>query len=189
MRKIHFYLLLIVGLFVTLYSCDNAKTPQEYLREEKKAVDRFISRNDIKVLKEYPADGVFQENEYFRTPDGLYIHVVDSGNGKRVRPHNSADSYRSTVLVRFDYYLDVKSYVSGDTTKYSLGYAYLPIEFKYGIPGSYGDLACNGWAVPLSYVGEEAIVDLIIPSSLGASSHNSAYRAIFYKNLKYTRFD
>ena len=183
MQRIHFYSLLIVTLFVTLYSCDNTKTPQEYLREEKKAMDRFISRNDIKVLNEYPEDGVFQENEYFRTPDGLYFHVVDSGNGKRVRP------LVDNVMVRFDHYLDVKQYVSGDTTKYKLSYAYFPIEFRYGIPGSYGDFACNGWAVPLSYIGEEAIIDILIPSSLGASSDNSAYRAVFYKNLKYTRFN
>ena len=183
MQRIHFYLLLIVTLFVTLYSCDNTKTPQEYLREEKKAVDRFISRNDIRVLREYPADGVFQENEYFRTPDGLYIHVVDSGNGKRVRP------MIDNVMVRFDHYLDVKKYVSGDTTKYTLNYTGFPIEFRYGIPGSYGSYACNGWAAPLTYVGEEAVVNLIIPSALGASSDNSAYRAVFYKNLKYTRFN
>ena len=183
MRRIHFYSLFIVTLFVTLYSCDNRKTPQEYLREEKKAVDRFINRNDIRVLREYPTNGVFQENEYFRTPDGLYINVVDSGNGKRVRP------LIDNVMVRFDHYLDVKSYVSGDTTKYALNYAYFPIEFRYGIPGSYGVFACAGWAIPLSYVGEEAVINLIIPSSLGASSDNSAYRAIFYKNLKYTRFN
>jgi hypothetical protein len=187
MRKIFLFVLPITGLFIAFSSCDNSKTAQEYLREEKKAIERYIDRKGIGVTSDYlPAfkNGTngFETNKYFRTTEGLYIHVVDSGNGKRVRP------LLDEVLVRFDYYFDIKAYAGGDTTQYTLPYTQFPVEFKYGT-GSYSSyFACNGWAIPLSYMGEGAIIDLIIPSSLGSQSDNSAYRPVFYKNLRYTKF-
>jgi FKBP-type peptidyl-prolyl cis-trans isomerase len=189
MKQIFLFTLSIVSLFLSFFSCNNAKTAQEYLREEKKAIERYIDRNGIEVVGDYLAafennKNGFAANKYFRTDDGLYIHVVDSGNGKRVRP------YLDEVMVRFDYYFDIKNHVGGDTAKYSVSYTQLPFVFRYGIPGSYSSsyFVCSGWTIPLSYMGEGAIVDLIIPSSLGAQSDNTSYRPVFYKNLHYTKF-
>jgi hypothetical protein len=183
MRKIFLFTLFLVVLSIALSSCDNTKTPQEYLREEKKAIERYIDSNGIVVLNSYPTDSVFEENEYFRTSDGLYFHVTNPGMGNKVRP------MVDEVMVRFEYYFDVKSYVSGDTTKSTLYYTQFPIEFRYGISGTYDAYyACNGWAIPLTYVNEGAIIDIIIPSALGSQSNSSAYRPIFYKNLHYSKF-
>jgi hypothetical protein len=181
MRKTSFIILSIIGLFILLPACDKTKTPQEYLREEKKAIERFISREGITVLNSYPSDSIFGEKEFYKTDRGLYVHVVNPGN-KRVKAYDE-------VLVRFDYYFDVKDYVSGDTIKYSVDYNLLPFSFIYGIAGSYDTyFGCNGWAIPLAYVGENGVVDLIIPSSLGSQGDSQSYRAKYYKNLKYTRF-
>ncbi|MDR0505990.1 MAG: DUF4827 domain-containing protein [Dysgonamonadaceae bacterium] len=183
MRKIFIFILSWGILFVALFSCSKTKTPQEYLREEKRAIERYLERNNIQVTAEYPQNRSFAENEYFRTNDGLYIHVVDSGNGKKVRP------MIDDVSVRFDYFFDVKVFVGGDTTTYMLPYTYFPVSFRYGITSSYdGYYSCNGWAIPLNYVSEKAIIDLIIPSSLGSQSDNNAYIPRFYKNLQYTKF-
>jgi hypothetical protein len=183
MKKIFLLALSLIVLSVAFSSCDNTKTPQEYLREEKKAIERYIERNGIVVLGAYPADSIFKEKEYFRTSDGLYFHVTNPGNGKKVRP------LVDEVTVRFDYYFNVKDYIGGDTTKTSLPYTYFPIVFKYGISGSYDAyFACNGWAVPLTYVSEGAIIDIIIPSALGSQSNSNAYVPVFYKNLHYTKF-
>jgi hypothetical protein len=183
MRKTILFILSITVLFIAFYSCDNTKTAQEYLREEKKAIERYIDRSGIKVLSSYPSDSIFKENEYLTTNDGLYLQVVDKGSDKRVRP------LVDDVMVRFDYYFYVKDYVGGDTAKYKPNYQYFPLSFRYGISGSYGSsFVCNGWAIPLDYVGEGAIVNLIIPSSLGSQSDNQAYRPVFYKNLHYTKF-
>jgi hypothetical protein len=191
MRKTIIFILSVIFLGIANMACDNQKTLQEYIREEKKAVERYIDNQGIIVLNEYPKDKVFKEKEYFKTSDGLYIHVVDSGNGRRVVP------LVDEVLVRFEYYVYIKQYVSGnDSSSIVKGYS-VPIEFIYGQTGSYNSdpsgLACNGWAIPLSYVGEGAIVDLIIPSQLGGALHNSTYgtvvlEPVFYKNLKYTKF-
>jgi hypothetical protein len=160
---------------------------QEYIREERKSIERYILSQNIEVLKEYPKDSIFKENQYYKTSDGLYLHVTDRGNlDRRVEAYDE-------VLVRFDYFVYIKNYVSGQTDSIVLNYLYLPIPFRYGLTGSYvndpAQLACNGFAVPLSYVGEGAVVDLIIPSELGNSSDNSSFSPVFYKNLKYTKFN
>ena len=180
---------IFTGLFILLagfltISCDNSKSMQEYIREEKKAIERYILSQNIEVLNDYPADSVFKKNQYYKTDEGLYMHVADPGNtSRRVQVYDE-------VLVRFDYRYFIKSYVSGSTDSLVLNYAYFPIEFRYGI--SYDidriGLACSGFAIPLSYVGEGAVVDLIIPSELGNSTDNSSFAPVFYKNLKYTKF-
>jgi hypothetical protein len=179
--------LIIISWFVALLwvaaSCNESKTMQEYLREEKKAIERFIGNNDFVVLKNYPADGVFKENEYFRTQDGLYIHVVDSGNGNRVKS-------REEVTVRFEFMEQIKTndtIMWNDTgNKTDPDY---PYSFIYDIYQSYsGGRVCYGWVYPLSYVGEHAIVDLIVPSSLGSTTASAAFEPYFFKNLKYTSF-
>jgi hypothetical protein len=165
-------------------SCDQSKTMQEYLREEKKAIDRFISDNGFVVLKNYPADGVFKENEYFRTQDGLYIHVVDSGNGNRVKS-------REEVTVRFEFMSKIKppkdTIMWNDTgNKTDPDY---PYSFIYDVYQSYsGARVCYAWVYPLSYVGEHAVVDLIVPSSLGFKTASNSFEPYFFKKLKYTSF-
>ena len=186
MRKIPF---LLIAFFAFIgFSCNDFESMQEKLRKEKKAIEAFIKRNDINVLNEYPKDGVFGENDYFRTAEGLYIQVVDSGNGTRVVP------YIDEVQVRFDYLLDIKEHMSDETTGKYLGETLgLPKEFIYGNSASYAkdinhNLPCDGWALPLAYVGERAIVNLIVPSSLAGSSYSNNFTPLYFKNLRYTAF-
>lgn len=191
MKQIFLFALSIVILSLAFAACDDQKTAQEYLKEEKKAIDKYIDRQNIDVIYSYPEDGVFdlEKNQYFKTPvEGLYFQVVDSGNGKRVVP--AVDK----VQVRFDYFFDIKDFVGGNENLIYYQWIF-PFEFVYGIPGSYQKsendvfLACDGWAIPLNYVGEGAIVNLIIPSGIGNTSDQNSYRAVFYKNLHYTKFD
>jgi hypothetical protein len=137
------------------------------------------------VLAEYPQNGVFKEKQYYLTSEGLYLHVVNPGNTDRM-----INTYQE-VLLRFEYMYYIKNYVSGSTDSVVLSYLYFPIEFRYGV--SYDSdvtrLACHGFAIPLTYVGEGAVVDLIIPSELGNSTDNGNFAPVFYKNLKYTKFN
>lgn len=166
---------------------------QELLQEEKKSIDRFYNMNNFIPVKPYPRDRNFESNEYFRTDDGLFIHVVDSGNGKKAK-------YLNDVSVRYEYCQSIKAVVSGDTTKYYYplhpvylnNSPYLPMSFVYGISATYSSYStpvCQAWVIPLFYVGEEAVLDLIVPSSLGSSSDNTSITPVFYKNLRYTRFN
>jgi hypothetical protein len=167
-----------------LSSCDKQKTLQERLQEEKRAINRYIDRNRLVILDEYPKSKVFGEKEFFRTSDGLYIHVVDSGNGRR------AESLRDEVTVRFEYRHDIAVSDSSILKWNSSGLVY-PYSFKYGLSQSYsasGSLVCIAWVYPLLYVGEHAVVDLIVPSSLGSYSDNSNINPVFYKGVTYTNF-
>ena len=184
MRKVVVFILSFILLIGISISCDNSKSMQEYIREEKKAIERYILSQRIEVLDEYPQDSVFKENQYYKTSEGLYMHVVDPGNTER-----RIQTY-GEVLLRFDYMYYIKNYVSGSTDSIAISYVYFPIEFRYGISYSIDPtgLACAGFAIPLSYVGEGAVVDLIIPSELGNTNDNGSFAPVFYKNLKYTKF-
>jgi len=178
----------IVVVSCILFSCSQSKSLQELLQEEKKAIDRFIAMNDLVILKDYPKDGVFKEKEFFRTGDGLFFQVVDSGNGTRVRLLNE-------VSVRFDYNQNIKTAVQGDSSVW-VPNPYMPYTFVYGITQTYTSASsttyypnCQAWVLPLSYVGEGAVLNLIIPSALGSYMDNLNVTPVFYRNLRYTRFN
>ena len=187
------WVILIAVISCLSFSCSQSKSLQELLQEESKAIDRFIISNDFVILKNYPADGVFKENEYYKTADGLFFNVVDSGNGNRVQLLND-------VSVRFDYNLYLKDLAQGDSSIFVPPPSNLPYSFLYGIPqtytssyyysyyGYYSPL-CQAWVIPLSYVGEDAIVNMIVPSSIGSYTDNMNVMPVFYKNLHYTRFN
>ena len=174
-----------VMIFSCFFSgCNNSKSLQELLQEEQKAIDRFIKENNLVILKDYPANGVFKDNEYYRSSDGLFYHVVDSGNGLRAKVLND-------VSVRYESFQYVKNAVSGDTTKYVFS-SVVPYSFVYGISATYSstvDPVCQAWVIPLSNVSENAVLDMIIPSSLGSYYDNMNVSPVFYKGLRYTRFN
>ncbi|GHT72567.1 hypothetical protein AGMMS50262_01630 [Bacteroidia bacterium] len=192
MRKTVIFVLSAILLIVANMACNDQKTMQEYIREEKKAIERFIDQQGISVVTTYPT-GDFKENEYFKTNEGLYFHVVKRGNGTEVKP------LIDEITVRFNFYLDIKNYVSGKGDSIRIDFTvYGTPSFQYGQSGSYASdplclssgicLACSGWAIPLEHVTEGAVIDLIIPSALGNSTDNSNFTPVFYKNLKYTKF-
>ncbi|MDH8701612.1 hypothetical protein M2138_000959 [Dysgonomonadaceae bacterium PH5-43] len=186
-KTLVFITLCVLGAFF-MTACENEKTTQEYLREEKKAIERFMANRNFKVLSKYPEDHKFAADEFYRTSEGLYLQVVDSGNGRKVIP------LKDEVQVRFEYTIDIKSYLGSN--KDSLVYASYnpPMTFIYGNPGTYGkpsvseNYSCDGWAIPLNYVYEKAIVNLIVPSSIGMQYDNTYFVARYYKNLEYKKF-
>ena len=174
----------IAVVFCISFSCNEGKNLQELLQEERKAIDRYIVMNDLVVLKEYPKGRNFKDNEYFRTDDGLFLQVVDSGNGKRVK---SLDE----VSVRFDYLQYVKEAVQGIETVTPPPNPYDPYTFVYGIPQTYSAVypMSQAWVIPLLYVGEEAVLNIIVPSTIGSSYDYSNVLPVVYKNFRYTSFN
>lgn len=187
-------------------SCDEEYPTFEELKSaEKKRVNKIIAEKGITVLKEYPADKVFGENEFVELSSGIYLHVVDSGNGNR------AQINATTVLIRVELeYYDT----SADSTVRLSSFTNTasPFEFKYGQAYyivaaqtaanlSYGDPYAYYFSVGLesilSYVGDGAEVKLIVPgysevsSNVGGGSHFQTaslyqYVPIYYERVKYT---
>ena len=185
MKKAALGVVWIILLSCFFPSCNNSKSLQELLQEEQKAIDRFINENGFVILKNYPSDSVFKDKEYYRTTEGLFFHVVSPGNGNKVQLLND-------VSVRYDFCKYVKDAAAGDTTSYPFFNYGLPYSFVYGVTQTYSGTyspVCQAWVIPLSYVGENAVVDMIIPSSLGSYTDNTNVTPVFYQGLRYTRFN
>lgn len=187
MRKIIYalYAILAVSVFI---SCSESDENLENLTEEQ-IMQRFIKSQGIVILEEYPEDHNFGDNEYYKTDLGLYFQVVNFGNGKSAIPNVDI------VQVRFDYYINVNKYITGNRDTIVPRSEYFPMEFKYkGSNLGYYDsnnsnnYSCQGWAIPLDYIYEGAIVNLIIPSKLGIKNDREDKIIRFYKNLVYTNF-
>jgi hypothetical protein len=183
-------------------SCGNKyPTYDELVTAEKKEIKRIIAEKNISVLTEYPANGVFGVNEFVELSSGIYLNVVDSGNGNRAKVS------ATTVLIRAEL-----EYYSGDSVVKASFFSNTsaPFEFKYGYAyntvqahaanAGYGDpyalFFSLGLESVLSYVGEGAEVKLIVPAyseisnqsggSTFQTSSRQRYVPIYYGRVKYT---
>lgn len=190
MRKVLGLICFIIGLCVVFAACSSSETYADKLKNERKNISRFINEHNIVVLNQYPASGVFKENEYFRDPlTGVYINVIDSGNGNR-----ASSSKRSEVNVRF---WDAMTLPTADSDTISNNVAGLqPISLTYGIVATYSSsntssldyyYLSTGITAPLQYVGENARVRLIVPFATGSTYQLAAFKAMYYTQLQYTR--
>lgn len=195
MRNIFSWVFALVVVALLSTSCSSSETYADKLKEEKKQINRFLSAQGIEVLSSYPETGVFKENQFFRDPDtGVYINVVDSGNGKRASSTDLADVY-------FRFYDTATLPVDDSSIDKTNGDAdgLQPISFIYGNTNSYTSTSTSsyysyiylspGVTVPLKYVGEGAIVRLIVPFAQGSYYQSLSYQAIYYGRLKYVTID
>jgi len=157
------------------------------LKDERKCISRFISDNNIEVLKTYPANGTFADNQFVQLDNGVYLNVVDSGNGNR------AVSGQTTILCR----ARVKwlmEWLGADTaTVDNLGTDDGPMVFKYGVTIESTDefttyFCSSGLASALEYVGDSSTVKLIVPFAVSSQSFNTNGIPLYYSKVLY-RFD
>ncbi|MDD2437559.1 MAG: DUF4827 family protein [Massilibacteroides sp.] len=182
MKKGFNIVLMILGVVLFVSSCGNSKrTYTEMLKDERKMIRKLMDRENIVLLDKYPENGVFKENEFFQLSSGLYISVIDSGNGNR------AVSGSTNLLCRFEMeYMDVLN----DTAYYVDGFAndLYPMMFTYGASsasGSFYTYFGKGVVEPLQYIGDSAYVKLIVPFKIGGESQQSGGDPIYYKKLRY----
>ena len=195
MKNIFSWVLGLVVVVLATTSCSSSETYADKLKEERKQIDRFLSAQGFEVLSSYPADSVFKENQFFRDPDtGVYINVIDSGNGKRASATDLADVY-------FRFYDTATLPVDNSTIDKTNGDAggSQPVSFIYGNSNSYTSTNTSsyynyiylspGVTVPLKYVGEGAVVRLIVPFAQGSYYQSLSYQAIYYGRLKYEKIN
>ena len=174
-------LFLFVSIFFAasiFFACNKTETAQERLRKEQKAISRFISDRGF-IITNNPAE-MYDDNVFYKTREGLYIHVIDSGNGNKAK-------YNQEILVRFR---DLILFKSDSTVRMSNEAAdQSPVKFRFGNYSTYGTdawtLSGEGLAIGLSLVSDDAIVRLIIPSGLQASSRQSYFQPMYIGSLRY----
>lgn len=174
MRKISFIIITLLGLLIVGVSCNKTPTYIDRLNDEQKAIDKFISEKNIKVLKEYPADSTFASNEFYRDPtSGVYYNVVDKGGRK--------PAFGEEVYVR---YKNVRYLTGTDTTTYAGNFTSIlgPETLVYGNVKTY---VSSGWVVPLGNVGHLGRVKMIVPFNSGTAYDLSNYATVYYDLIEY----
>jgi len=181
-------LLLIVCGVICMASCNNAISYADMKKSQEKAIKRLISEKDFEILKDYPQDGVFGENQFVKLDNGIYLNVVDSGNGTRAKAG-------TIVIVRFNA-VDF----TNDDEYYSANFfdnSVQPLEFLYGsasyVVSQHSSSVDNyyvyfsaGMENILDYVGDGAVVKAIIPFEEGSSLQSSLGMAFYFDKMRFT---
>lgn len=200
LRNIFASMLVAFSLFAT--SCDDKdiKTLKELKDEQKETIDRLISDNNIIVVdltnKEQKLPDPIDNNVYYKFKNGLYLKVINKGDEMAERSKTNS-------------YLYLNGYVSHkENKKYSIFNSlssgeYMPIKFQYISQfTSYGDihyqlktqvpsgvnlddLMCEGLAYPLTVLGNNAKVSLIIPFELGPDFTYKTGSTLFVEEALY----
>ena len=187
----------IIALGVMASSCGKKiKSFSEYKKEEKEAINALIANENFEILDKYPANGVFGEKQFVLLENGCYLNVVDSGNGNR------AIIGKTLILMR----CSTVSMTPVDTNSYStFPNEFLPMEFIYGnIDAAKGRAVQNsaeymflspGIESALEYVGENAIVRMIIPfdngqslkypTGIGSAHQNDAKIPMYFDRIRF----
>lgn len=188
MKKISVIVFLLSGVFLLITSCNKQKTYADHLKDETKAIEKFIAKNKFTILKDFPKDTVFKANEFYRDPaTGVYVNIVDRGQYKeKVKPGEE-------VYVRFK---NLLYFMKNDTIKFDNLNPHTspnPQTLIYRGPvnminRSLYSTTVAGWVVPLPYVGNTATVRLIIPFNMGSSSDMNSFQPAYFETVQY-RFE
>ncbi|HBU46207.1 MAG TPA: DUF4827 family protein [Petrimonas sp.] len=189
MKKTHYIILCLLGLALVSTSCNKRRTYAEILKDETRAIEKFILENKLIVLDEFPSSLVFKTNEFYRDPaTGVYFNIIERGDtANKVKEGEE-------VYVRFSGLRYFTS--SNDTTEYSNLdpiRSPFPESLTYRGPVTVMNRSLYsgttpGWAVPLTYVGHAGRVKMIIPFNMGSQSDQQSYSTTYYDNVQY-RFE
>ena len=205
MKRLTWLFLAMIVVGIAIQACSDSKTYAEQLKDERNAINRYLTDNKIKVIsvEEFEKDTFTStvENEYVLFSSvGIYMQIVNRGSGDTLKN-------RDEVLVRFLEYDIMSGDTTGATNCYSDGsvdafYYTHPNNsyYEYGagqfvtengvwesrLMGYYSanyNMALSqlasvpmGWLVPLKYIKHNAHVKVIVPSKQG---HAYAMKAVY----------
>lgn len=195
--RIGILLIIMTGIFFT--ACNKNKTYADMKKDQKKAIDKLITEKGFEILYEYPKDSVFKENQFVKLDNGVYLNVVDSGNGNRAVPYSSTTGGTNVLMRCSGEFL----YITSDTT-FNTFSELVPIEFTYGqaslTMSKYANYYTSGLGYHpvciflssgvesiLEYVGEDSEVKLIVPFEVGSTyqSNNNYGAPLYYDKVKF----
>lgn len=188
--------LVTISFFISLcafVACDDGKTYIELREEEDKAIEKYLT-SDGRWVADIPADGNFltEENSenppYYRLPDDVYMQILSMGYLDSTRHFFVVDDkvyFRYTRMSLTDWADGIVSTsgnmndASGSSDQYYFTYttqmgSNYSMYFEYGL----------GIQYPLQYVGNGAMLRLVVPSKMGFSSEISDVIPYLY-TIKY----
>ena len=175
-----FNILLIACAVLMVVSCDKTKSYTDMLKAEKKAINRLIDEENFDILDEYPANGVFGPKQFVKLDNGVYLNVIDSGNGNR------AVLGKTTVLCRFSGVSIMEDSLSFNNFRTGTW----PVEFKFGLytaidSNPYNEFLSEGLATGLSYVGDSSYVQLIVPFKVSSDYYRNLGYPLYFSKVRY----
>lgn len=183
MNRTYILILTIFTVLISTLSCKDQKTYADYLKDETKAIDEFIIKNNFNILTKYPSNGVFGNNDFYKDPETkVYYNIIEYGDTTK------SLSFREEVYVRFK---GLKYFMIDDSTTYSNTEQKEPqvIEYYGPVnPNTRSYYSTPGWAVPLPRIGHNAVVKMIVPFNMGSSTERSQYMPSYYDRVEY-RFE
>ncbi len=178
-------------------SKNDFKSFSELKEEQEDAIERLISEKNLKVveLKEKNLPEVVDGTVYYKFPNGLYMRVLEKGGDKPKYNNEIATLFKGKVfswekknLPSFDNMSDA----SREFTYFKYTYFYnqgdvhfrlLPQETGVGNLDAY---MCEGLAYPMTQLGDNAIVSLIIPFEIGPQITYKDGLSLFVERASYT---
>ncbi|KGN98947.1 hypothetical protein HQ36_00130 [Porphyromonas gingivicanis] len=194
-RMLPFFLFFFIGFSPLWVSCQKEKEIKsltQLLREEEKAIDKFIASNNIVVEKAKEGQQEFKPDVYYKFSNNLYMCVIEKG-GERAIPEKT----RVNVRLKGHMFKDVKQ-LSFDNLSNG---GYQDMEFLYvdrynrgalhfiklpSAPSSnLNSLMCEGLAFPMSLLGNGAKVRLIIPFAIGPELNYETGLSMYCEEVRY----
>lgn len=181
-----FVLLASVCFAVFVASCEREREVTTYadvLESERIIVEGIMDKRGFKVVKEYPKDGVFGDKEFVQLENGVYIHVIDSGNGKRPAHGARVSSLAKGVFFEKGVAIEFDGFRSNDQ------WAKWPLEFEFGkvnIPYDDKYFLGEGFTSAMKYVGDSSSVSLIVPFTVGSLYQRSTCMPIYFEKVNFT---
>ncbi|MDE6714985.1 MAG: DUF4827 domain-containing protein, partial [Muribaculaceae bacterium] len=152
-------------------SCSNTRSYAEYLSDERKAVNSYLS--GFRVINSVPEDSVFEYGEnapfYRLDEDGeVFMQVINPGNRKDNAPQKDQQIYfrfmRTNLLYVWQGYNTVPDGNAGDMSLNPTWFRYQ--NYTLQSSAQYG----RGIQMPLDYLGIDCEVNLVIRSQYGLTS-------------------
>ena len=191
-----FTVLWILCAALIAISCSKTKSYTDMLKDEKKAIDRLIDTRGFEILKEFPKDSVFKENQFVKLENGVYLNIVDKGSSQRAELYSTKVYYRCQM----HFFLDEDT-VMGNYGPHSNGTLMFPVGSPSGyvesVPFTYGEgssslqsdysylYVSEGLNEGLKYVGDRGKVRLIVPFERGTYYDQGKGNPIHYEILEY----
>ena len=182
-------LMMILGAVMMIASCNKTKSYTDMLKAEQKAIDRLIDEEGLEILSEYPADGVFKENQFYKLDNGVYLNVIDSGNGNRytngtvVQSRFRVKFFMSDTIEIDNLTQDLYGGPAALSATFS-DYYRTSVEIKSGnaVPTSF---ISEGLASGLEYVGDSSYVKLIVPFKVSGGDFVTQGEPLYYTKVRY----
>ncbi len=188
-----FYFVLILCAACLMGSCSKTRSYTDMLKDEEKAIDRLIDSLGIEVLKDFPDDSIFAENQFVKMDNGVYMNIIDRGEGR-------ATLYSTRIMYRCNAYYFLNYFQLCINSNYgpnSNGTVPYPANGAQTVPFIYGEGTTNNQAdpkyiyvsegiqTPLQYVGHRGRVKLIVPFDKGNYYDQGEGYPVYYEVLEY----